>query len=487
MNNGNLAVLPKSPSKPLWQSFDYPTDVALPTAKIGRNKVTVLNWSFISKKSLIDPGFGSYSIQVDTDGALHLTSRMPPYVAYWNWPSGRLGELVQALNGLMDWDPRTKGLIIPTFQENDQEVYFSYNITDESASVFAEIGISGQLKLNVWSRGKQSWETVYAQSFDFCTAYAVCGPFTVCNGNEGPSFCDCMETFSRKLTMDWDLGDLTGGCARNTPLDCVVGSNNGSRKGSTDVFHPISQVMLPCNEQRIEDAATQNDCAQACLNDCSCNAYSYNSSTCSVWQGGLLNVNLYDGIGIFSKDVLYLRLAARDFESLRENKKKISGVLIGASVASFGVVMLMVLLMVWVGNKFKWFSVPIHGIQSSGGIVAFRYTDLSGATKNFSKMLGSGGFGSVFKGVLGQSTTIAVKRLYGARQGEKQFRAEVSSIGLIQHINLVKLIGFCCEGDKRLLVYEHMSNGSLDTHLFKSNTTILNWSTRYQIAIGVAR
>jgi hypothetical protein len=80
-----------------------------------------------------------------------------------------------------------------------------------------------------------------------------------------------------------------------------------------------------------------------------------------------------------------------------------------------------------------------------------------------------------------------VKRLYGARQGEKQFRAEVSSIGLIQHINLVKLIGFCCEGDKRLLVYEHMSNGSLDTHLFKSNTTILNWSTRYQIAIGVAR
>jgi serine/threonine protein kinase len=51
----------------------------------------------------------------------------------------------------------------------------------------------------------------------------------------------------------------------------------------------------------------------------------------------------------------------------------------------------------------------------------------------------------------------------------------------------VKLIGFCCQGDKRLLVYEHMSNGSLDAHLFKSNATILNWSTRYQIVIGVAR
>ena len=71
--------------------------------------------------------------------------------------------------------------------------------------------------------------------------------------------------------------------------------------------------------------------------------------------------------------------------------------------------------------------------------------------------------------------------------GEKQFRVEVSSIGLIQHINLVKLIGFCCDGDKRLLVYEHMPNGSLDGHLFKSNSPILNWNTRYQIAIGVAR
>jgi hypothetical protein len=69
-------------------------------------------------------------------------------------------------------------------------------------------------------------------------------------------------------------------------------------------------------------------------------------------------------------------------------------------------------------------------------------------------MLGGGGFSSVFKGELSGSISIAVKRLDGARQGEKQFRAEVSSIGLIQHINLVRLIGFCCERDKRLLVYE---------------------------------
>uniref|UniRef100_A0ACD5TH26 Uncharacterized protein n=1 Tax=Avena sativa TaxID=4498 RepID=A0ACD5TH26_AVESA len=122
--------------------------------------------------------------------------------------------------------------------------------------------------------------------------------------------------------------------------------------------------------------------------------------------------------------------------------------------------------------------------------MAFRYTDLVHATKNFSDKLGGGGFGSVYKGVLSDSTCIAVKRLDGVSQGEKQFRAEVSSIGLIQHINIVKLIGFCCEGDKRLLVYEHMINGSLDSLLFKKssgNDVVLNWNTRYQITLGVAR
>jgi len=98
--------------------------------------------------------------------------------------------------------------------------------------------------------------------------------------------------------------------------------------------------------------------------------------------------------------------------------------------------------------------------QGSARIASFRYNDLSHATKKISQMLGGGGFGSVLKGVLSDSTSIAVKRLDNAHQGEKQFRAEVTSIGLIQHINLVKLIGFCCERDKRLLVCEHMLNGS---------------------------
>lgn len=149
-------------------------------------------------------------------------------------------------------------------------------------------------------------------------------------------------------------------------------------------------------------------------------------------------------------------------------------------------------------NNGKWWSRPIADSDKGGsvvGIATFKYADLQDATKKFSEKLGAGGFGCVFKGRLaGDSTDIAVKRLDGALgnvQGEKQFRAEVNSVGFIQHINLVKLIGFCCEGDRRLLVYEHMPNGSLDSHLFQFQScrrrAPLDWSTRYQIAVGVAR
>ncbi|KAA8524507.1 hypothetical protein F0562_010930 [Nyssa sinensis] len=123
-----------------------------------------------------------------------------------------------------------------------------------------------------------------------------------------------------------------------------------------------------------------------------------------------------------------------------------------------------------------------------GSLVAFGYKDLQNATKNFSEKLGGGGFGSVFKGKLPDSTVIAVKKLESISQGEKQFRTEVSTIGTIQHVNLVRLRGFCSEGKKKLLVYDYMSNGSLDSHLFHGkDSKVLDWKTRYQIALGIAR
>ncbi|XP_062192935.1 G-type lectin S-receptor-like serine/threonine-protein kinase At2g19130 [Phragmites australis] len=484
LNSGNLVI--ESPSNvELWQSFDYPTDAVLPGAKFGWNKVTRLNRIAISKRNLIDPGLGSYSVELDSNGTKGvILRRRNPSVEYWSWTSDKSPTLIPLLKSLLDMDKRTKGLIIPAYVRNNSEEYYTYTSSDESSSSFVSIDMSGQIKMNVWSQANQSWQSIYAQPADPCSPHATCGPFTICTGNSS-SLCDCMVSFSRKSPRDWELGDRTEGCFRNTPLDCTASNNNTT--SSTDMFHPITHLKLPYNPQSIQDATTQSKCEQACLTSCSCTAYSYQNNRCSIWHGDLLSANKNDGIEIKSEDVLYLRLAAKDLQSLRKNKRRLNvGLVTAASIISFVLLMIMLLLLIW-RNRFKWCGGPLNYSQASGGIIAFRYTDLGHATKNFSEKLGAGGFGSVFKGVLSDLTTIAVKRLDGARQGEKQFRAEVSSIGLIQHINLVKLIGFCCEGDKRLLVYEHMSNGSLDAHLFQSNATVLNWSIRYQIAIGVAR
>ncbi|KAF6981743.1 hypothetical protein CFC21_000201 [Triticum aestivum] len=493
LNSGNLAFKESPLSDlPVWQSFDYPTDVILPGAKFGRDKVTGFSHQAISKKSLIDPGLGSYYYELEQTKGLVL-KRHNPSVEYWLYASSTKSSLnlVPMLKAVLDMDPRTKGLINATYVDNNQEEYYMYISLDESSSFFILLDISGQIKLNLWSQAKQSWQTIYAIPDDPCIPPATCGPYTVCNGNAHPS-CDCMKSFSQKSLQDWEFEDRTEGCIRNRPLHCTSDRNITS---STDMFHPISQVTLPYNPQSIVVASTQSKCEEACLSSCSCTAYSYNNSRCYVWNGELLSVNLNNGITITSKDVLYLRLSAKDFlPSLRKNKRKPNvGVVIATSITGFGLLILLFLLLNW-RNKFMWCGLlPLYydNQGSVGGIIAFKYTDLVRATKNFYEKLGVGSFGSVYKGVLSDSKTIvAVKRLDGARQGEKQFRAEVSSVGLIQHINLVKLIGFCCEGDHRLLVYEHMLNGSLDGHLFKksnANVVVLNWNIRCQIALGVAR
>ncbi|XP_020170643.1 G-type lectin S-receptor-like serine/threonine-protein kinase At2g19130 [Aegilops tauschii subsp. strangulata] len=483
LGSGNLVIESLS-SEVLWQSFDDPTDVLLPGAKIGWNKVTGLNRLGISWKSRIDPGLGSFSVGLVTNGTRMVTARRRGYPSevYWWWsPDDHSSMQIPAITKLLQMSPQTS-MVVPEYVNNREEEYYMYTSPDEISS-FLFMDVFGQARLNVWSQDNQAWHSIYVNPADPCTPYAACGPFTVCTGSSHPP-CECMESFSRTSPQDWELGDRTGGCSRNTPLDC-----NGNRS-STDVFHPIARVALPYGPQSLQHApANRSECEWACLTNCSCTAYSYHDSKCSVWQGELFSVNKDDGIEISSEYTLYIRLAAGDVpSSTRDGKRKpAAGAVIAASVISFGLLMLMLLLVI-LRNRFNWCGMSSQDTnQGSVGVVAFRYADLGRATKNFSVKLGAGGFGTVFKGVLSDLTSVAVKRLEGARQGEKQFRAEVSALGLIQHINLVKLVGFCCHGDKRLLVYEHMCNGSLDSHLFQSNGIVLNWSTRYQIAIGVAR
>ncbi|CDP14365.1 unnamed protein product [Coffea canephora] len=120
----------------------------------------------------------------------------------------------------------------------------------------------------------------------------------------------------------------------------------------------------------------------------------------------------------------------------------------------------------------------------------FKYKDLYIATKRFRdrEVLGRGGFGKVYRGVLPSSKLeVAVKRVsHDSLQGMKEFVAEIVSIGRLSHRNLVPLLGYCRRKDELLLVYEYMPNGSLDRFLYQQPKCTLNWNQRFRVIRGVA-
>ncbi|KAI4346768.1 hypothetical protein L6164_007636 [Bauhinia variegata] len=124
-----------------------------------------------------------------------------------------------------------------------------------------------------------------------------------------------------------------------------------------------------------------------------------------------------------------------------------------------------------------------------GNLKRFSFRELQFATHNFSSknILGKGGFGNVYKGVLPDGTLVAVKRLKAGNAigGEIQFQTEVEIISLAVHRNLLRLYGFCMTPTERLLVYPYMSNGSVASRL--KGKPVLDWGTRKQIALGAAR
>ncbi|CAL4914544.1 unnamed protein product [Urochloa decumbens] len=128
---------------------------------------------------------------------------------------------------------------------------------------------------------------------------------------------------------------------------------------------------------------------------------------------------------------------------------------------------------------------------------SFGVSELRGVTHDFSAsfLLGEGGFGAVYKGYVDAgmrpglaAQAVAVKQLNAAGfQGHREWLAEVIFLGQFRHPHLVRLLGYCCEDEERLLVYEFMPRGSLENHLFRRISATLPWGTRIKVAIGAAK
>ncbi|KAK8940854.1 Cysteine-rich receptor-like protein kinase 2 [Platanthera zijinensis] len=199
----------------------------------------------------------------------------------------------------------------------------------------------------------------------------------------------------------------------------------------------------------------------------------------------------YSGEAFFSaNDTVDLTL----YVAAGAKRKRISPLVEGVAGGVFAVLFLSLALLIWIRRRRRpeesWRG-DILGATELRGPTNFHYRDLQSATNNFSKenKLGEGGFGQVYKGILKDGKTIAVKKLAmtQSKNVRASFLSEVKLISNVHHQNLLRLLGCSTKKDELLLVYEYMANGSLDNFLFGEMRGMLNWKQRFDIIVGMAR
>ncbi|KAJ4733763.1 Leucine-rich repeat transmembrane protein kinase [Rhynchospora pubera] len=199
--------------------------------------------------------------------------------------------------------------------------------------------------------------------------------------------------------------------------------------------------------------------------------------------------------GYYGPSISAISVSPFDFTPTVSNRepgvsKSKTGLIVGVVVGVTVLGLISVLAILYWRHKKKMSEIDedLLGIVDRPDV--FSYAELRTATEAFnaSNILGEGGYGPVYKGKLSDGRIVAVKQLaVTSHQGKREFLTEIATISAVQHRNLVKLYGCCIEGNKPLLVYEYLEHGSLDQALFGKHTLYLDWATRFEICLGVAR
>ncbi|KAK1415624.1 hypothetical protein QVD17_31407 [Tagetes erecta] len=473
LKNGNIT----DSDSYIWQSFDYPGDTLLEGMKLGKNFISGRETFLTSWRSADDPSPGEYTLRLSTvEGK---------YQQLYIMRSTNTVTRIGPYNGLT-LSGRTEFTHVPVelmfninMIVNKDKMFFS--TTWDTAYMFNTIVTPAGKVENSWFKyPKAEWIMFSTLPVDYCDNYGVCGPYGRCNTITAP-YCGCLKGFELETSRNND----TSVCRRSIDLDC----------GTEEGFLRFSSIKLPDTENAVFIRnMSLLDCEVACKKNCSCTAYTNPNTTpggagCLLWYGGLIDVRVYPMNG----QDLYVRLAASELSRLNSSfheKKRV--VMVVTLLISVVLTLLGFILALYIKRKRKKSSDARSNIQmGSADVPLFGLSKISRATNDFSvdNKLGEGGFGPVYKGVLEEGQEIAVKRLSkSSQQGLDEFKNEVICIAKLQHRNLVKLLGYCIQGDEKMLIYEYMPNKSLDSFLFdESRKSLLDWPQRFHIIHGVAR
>ncbi|KAH0775947.1 hypothetical protein KY290_007358 [Solanum tuberosum] len=480
MDTGNF-VLYDSDRNVIWQSFDNPTNTLLPGQHIS------VGQELFSSASETDDSLGIFRLKMQDDGNLvqyPVNTADSASYAYYASYTGGLGNNV-SLN--LDDD----GLLYLFNSTNSLKNLTKGGYRRERTIIYMmKIDADGIFRVYSHSLNQQNSSMIWSSTNDGCDPKGLCGLNGFCTTIDAQAKCFCLPGFNFVMPGNWSAG-----CERNfTTETCQLKENTSKyydmRTVENTGWEDSTYVVLA--------VTTKEDCEQACLQDCNCEAALFKDRECKkqklplrYGRRDLRNSNLALvklGINVLGNK----ELPDQKIEETKGKKLRIDILVASITLTFFALLVLGISgflihrIHVWTCRKIQ----DSRSVQLCEDVAprAFSYAELEQATNGFKEALGRGAFGTVFKGILAEGQkVIAVKRLDKELvEGEIEFQTEIKIIGKTHHRNLVRLLGYCLEGSRRLLVYEYMTNGSLADILFKPEKQP-TWEERCGFARDIAR
>ncbi|KAG7982939.1 hypothetical protein I3843_04G078900 [Carya illinoinensis] len=482
LDSGNFVLYDKD-SKIIWQSFDHPTDTIL-------GGQTLFNRGrLVSSLTESDHSTGRFNLEMQLDGNLVLypaNTANTPGDAYWSTGTDFCGnskcQLVLYLNN-------TGPLSILNGTSLKHSVYDGGSDNTGNTIYRATLDSDGNFRLYSHAyddRGNFNVSnSVWEALLGLCEVKSFCGFNSYCTYDDGKPYCACLpgtNNFSSERSLGCERNFSEAGCRGGKEINAAFYSIETMENMQWE-DHPYAVTSM-----------SEEECKTSCLEECNCGAALFDSQKCRKHTLPLIYVRRSDasqGSTAFLK-IGTSRSPKKPLVVVRKTTM-VEILLMTFGLTVFSVVSLTISgLLIFKSRVLRYKRLLENGNVGPAEEITLRlfsYNELKRATNGFKEEIGKGSFGAVYKGALYKAKRlVAVKRLEkaGIEDGEREFRAEMRAIGRTHHRNLVRLLGYCAEGSKRLLVYEYMSNGSLADLLFRAPMRP-NWNERVRIAQDVAR
>ena len=496
LDTGNFVLEDRNQNLTVWESFKNPVNTILPT------QVLELGGTLYSQKSESNYSKGRFQLRLQPGGSLELITVDPEsgtaYEAYYRsnsiFVAPNSGDSVERM--IFD----ESGGIYVLLRNGTGTVNIASGSTSSSGGHYyrATLDHDGIFRLynrdkKVGSHNTSSWSVMKNTPYDICDASpsslgsGICGFNSYCIvDEEGLPQCLCPDEYSHL-----DPSDRKQGCKPNFELPSCQKDGWEGNKDAVE-FRELAATNWPLSDYQLQRGPDfdKEKCKQSCKDDCLCAVAIHGGDMC--WKKKLPLSNGRHSKIAFKYTTALIKVPKNNATPRCRDKSTLTlvGSVIFGSSAFFNLFLLSAILGVAVFCHQKK-PTKLKSVSSRFATTIVRtysYRELEVATHGFKEKLGRGAFGTVYKGVLASDPggAVAVKKLDKViQEGEKEFETEVAAIGQTHHRNLVGLLGYCNEGEHRLLVYEFMSNGSLANLLFGISRP--EWSQRVQIASGIAR